>query len=43
MYDTDQNTIKDLFYSQFAELTKKTNSFDFQFSDRWSKNKVYGF
>jgi hypothetical protein len=35
MYDIDQKTIKEIFYKQFAELTKKTNSFDYQFSDRW--------
>lgn len=40
MYETDQKTIKELFYQQISELTKKTNSFDYQFSDRWTP--VYG-
>ena len=40
MYDTDHKTIKELFYKQISNLTKKTNnlrssSFDYQFSDRW--------
>jgi len=36
MYETDHNTIKELFYRQMSELTRKTNSFDYQFSDRWT-------
>lgn len=35
MYATDHETIKNLFYQRFADLTKKSNSFDYQFSDRW--------
>jgi hypothetical protein len=36
MYETDSETIKNLFYTQMAALTKKTNSFDYQFSDQWT-------
>jgi len=36
MYETDHNTIKELFYQQISELTRKTNSFDYQFSDQWT-------
>ena len=36
MYDTDQETIKKLFYKQISELTRKTSSFDYQFSDQWT-------
>jgi hypothetical protein len=36
MYATDHKTIKELFYKQFEQLTKKQQSFDMQFSDRWT-------
>lgn len=40
MYETDQETIKKIFYKQIRELTRRTvsNSFDYQFSDRWTPN-----
>ncbi|MCB9358770.1 hypothetical protein H6503_02470 [Candidatus Woesearchaeota archaeon] len=42
MYNTDHETIKDLFYQQFATLTRRTssnfNAFDYQFSDQWIPN-----
>jgi len=38
MYETDHDTIKKIFYKQISDLTRKTvgNSFDYQFSDRWT-------
>ena len=34
--DTTHKTIKGLFYKQVRDLTlRKTDTFDFQFSDRW--------
>lgn len=38
MYETDHKTIKDLFYKQINDLTKKSlsKSFDYQFSDQWT-------
>jgi len=36
--DVTQQTIKDLFYKQVREMTKKSakqHSFDLQFSDQW--------
>lgn len=38
MYETDNATIKKLFYQRFSDLTKRTNSFDLQFSDQWISN-----
>ena len=39
MADISQQTIKDLFYKQVREMTKKSslkmNLFDVQFSDKW--------
>jgi len=40
MNDLSQQTIKDLFYKQVREMTKKSmqekmNLFDIQFSDKW--------